>query len=177
MQDENTINEENTDEDDIDDVCEGIAEMEAVEALSTKDGDISHLIKMTDLIYETVIENSPPMNDERTKTAEALKVLRFFEKNKDYNIEYGIQKAFNESKEAIIKTLIFTVLKNNIRFMDVVFIMDDMVKNAYMLPLWEYDNISVADIILNSVSYSPKDLNDKDSDDSTSDLFKSLGEK
>lgn len=176
MQDENTIDEENTDVEDTDDLCAGVDGMEMMGSLLSKSEDVKNLIKMTDLIYETVIENSPPMNDERIKTAEALKVLRLFEKNKDYNIEYGVQKAFNESKEAVIKTLIFTILRNNIRFMDVVFIMDDIVKSAYMLPLWEYDNISIADMVLNSTACSSNTDSNNEDDDSTSNLFKSLGE-
>jgi hypothetical protein len=124
-------------------------------------------------LYELIFKNAPPMTDNKLKIAMALSTLRMYEIDKENMAEYAIYSAINAIKEPIIKSIMKSIIDNNLRFIDAGVILSSIMKDVAGLSVWEYENLQIADGVLGT----PEEPTVKENNTHMMDIFNSLGEE
>jgi hypothetical protein len=65
----------------------------------------------------------------------------------DMGTESMLLRAFYESREIVLKTVIARCLRNDLTLIDVPIILEMLAKDAGLLALWEYKNPEVCDLL------------------------------
>lgn len=125
----------------------------------------------SELIYKTVFECAPPVTDEKIKISVALSTLRMNEISREQDIEYTLYSVMNECREPVIRMILESIIKNNMRFVDCGIILSSILRDSASLAVWEYENVAMSDEFFGSGD----GVVDKKS--SIMDIFKELGDE
>jgi hypothetical protein len=105
-----------------------------------------------DEVYNRALSGGLTNNSDRMAVSRALTVLRTMEMKTESTVECAIHNAYKECREKIFKVVLESVLKNNLRFIDVAIIMEMLYTESNILSVWEYENLDDADIIMATVN-------------------------
>jgi len=124
-----------------------------------------------DEVMRTVLTGNYPATPERIAISHALFTLRSLDIHKTEEVEKTMWLTYKECREKILRTVIYTVLKNNMRLIDVQIVLEMLKNEAAMISAWEYEHIDEADeIITPAMNKEMMESNAK-----MIELFKSLG--
>jgi hypothetical protein len=127
--------------------------------------------KVVDNVYSAVLTGNYQPNAERIATAQALITLRGVELHKNDELEGMLWAAYRDCREKVVKTILSSVLSNNLRLIDAQIILEMIRNEAAMISSWEYEHLDYADELISPLTKDePLAKSSK-----TLELFKALG--
>jgi hypothetical protein len=124
-----------------------------------------------DNVYASIMTGNYQPSPDRLATAQALMTLRGIEIKKTEELEVLLWAAYRGCREKIIKTLLGTVLANNLRLIDSQLLLEMLRNEVAMISAWEYEHLDEADNIIAPLQSKPEAMKQS----KTLELFKALG--